>query len=120
MFKCAELIAVKENATFLITGENLAQVSSQTLSNLTNITKQLQLEIFRPVLTYDKQEIIKVAKKIGTYEVSKGPEICNLLGSKKPATKSKLEDIEKELANLNLNEMLKESLNSAEVIELNG
>ena len=93
MFKCAEIIAEKEGAKFLITGENLAQVSSQTLSNLTNITKQLKLEIFRPVLTYDKQEIIKVAKKIGTYEISKGPEICNLLGPNNPATKSKLENI---------------------------
>ena len=118
MFKCAELIAAKENAKFLITGENLAQVSSQTLSNLTNITKQLNLEIFRPVLTYDKQEIIKVAKDIKTYEISKGPEICSLLGPKKPATKSKLEYIEKELANLNLNKILEEALNNAEVIKL--
>ena len=118
MFKCAEIIADKEKARFLITGENLAQVSSQTLSNLTNITKQLQLEIFRPVLTYDKQEIIKVAKNIGTYEISKGPEICNLLGPKKPATKSKLEKIEKELVNLDINRMLEEALNNAEVLEL--
>jgi thiamine biosynthesis protein ThiI len=118
MFKCAEMVAAAEGAKFLITGENLAQVSSQTLSNLTNITKQLKLEIFRPVLTYDKQEIIKVAKKIGTYEISKGPEICNLLGPKNPATKSKLENIEKELSNFDLNEMLKEALNNAEVLEL--
>jgi len=118
MFKCAEIIAEKEGAKFLITGENLAQVSSQTLSNLTNITKQLKLEIFRPVLTYDKQEIIKVAKKIGTYEISKGPEICNLLGPNNPATKSKLENNEKELSVLDLDKMLKEALNKAEVLNL--
>ena len=118
MFKGAEIIARKEKAKFLITGENLAQVSSQTLSNLSNITKQLQLEVFRPVLTYDKQEIIKVAKKIGTYEISKGPEICSLLGPKKPATRSKLERLEKELSKLDLDKMLEEALNNAEVIRL--
>ena len=88
MFKVAELVAEKEGAKFLITGENLAQVSSQTLSNLKAITKNLKLEIFRPVLTYDKQEIIDLAKKIGTYEISKGPEICSLLGPKDPSTKA--------------------------------
>ena len=114
MFKTAELVARKESAKFLITGENLAQVSSQTLSNLRAITANLNLEIFRPVLTYDKQEIIDLAKKIGTYEISEGPEICNLLGPNNPATKSDLEVIKKELAKLDLG-MLKESLNKAEL-----
>ena len=117
MFKVAEIVAENEGAKYLITGENLAQVSSQTLSNLTTITKQLKLEIFRPVLTYDKQEIIKVAKKIGTYETSSGPEICNLLGPKSPATKSDPEKIRLELEQFN-SKLLEESLNKAEIIEL--
>jgi tRNA uracil 4-sulfurtransferase len=115
MFKTAELVARKESAEFLITGENLAQVSSQTLSNLNSITKQLSLEILRPLLTFDKQEIINKAKEIGTYEISKGPEICNLLGPKHPATKSNFEDIEKELKNLDIGMLMEESLNKAEI-----
>jgi tRNA uracil 4-sulfurtransferase len=115
MFKIAELIADKENAKFLITGENLAQVSSQTLSNLRVITKNLHLEIFRPVLTYDKQEIIDLAKIIGTYDISKGPEICSLLGPKHPATRSNPEAIEKELDKLGLD--LNYVLEKAEIIE---
>tara|TARA_Y100000310_G_C20040889_1_gene516111 strand:- start:132 stop:488 length:357 start_codon:yes stop_codon:yes gene_type:complete len=118
MFKAAEIIAEKEGAKFLITGENLAQVSSQTLSNLQTITKNLTLEILRPVLSFDKQEIINIAKKIGTYEISKGPEICCLLGPKHPATKSNPEAIKKELENLELLLMLEESLKSAEILEL--
>lgn len=118
MFKAAEIIAEKEKATSLITGENLAQVSSQTLSNLSTITKNLQLEIFRPVLTYDKQEIINLAKKIGTYEISKGPEICCLLGPKHPATKSDLAEIKKELEQIDLDKLLKQSLNKAEILKL--
>ncbi|MBI2662763.1 hypothetical protein HYX11_04875 [Candidatus Woesearchaeota archaeon] len=117
MFKAAELIAEQEHAKFLITGENLGQVSSQTLSNLTSITQHLSLEIFRPVLTYDKEEIIKVAKQIGTYETSKGPEICCLLGPKNPSTKSNPEAIKKELSQLNLTKLFQESLNKAEILE---
>lgn len=118
MFKCAELIAEKENASFLITGENLAQVSSQTLSNMAVITKNLKLEIFRPVLTYDKKEIIKLATKIGTYEISKGPEICCLLGPKHPSTRSNPEKIKLELEKVELDGLMKESLKNAEVIRL--
>lgn len=118
MFKTAELVAKKEKATYLITGENLAQVSSQTLSNLKTITKNIKLEIFRPLLTYDKQEIIDTARELGTYDISKGPEICNLLGPKSPATKSDSEKIREELEKLDLNKMMKEALSKAEVLEL--
>ena len=118
MFKTAEIIAEKEEAQYLITGENLAQVSSQTLSNLTTITKNIRKEIFRPVLTFDKKEIVDIAQKIGTYEISKGPEICCLLGPKHPATKSDPEKIRKELEKLSLMKLLEESLNKAEIIEL--
>ncbi len=116
MFKTAELIAEKEGANYLITGENLGQVSSQTLSNLHTITKNVSLEMFRPVLTRDKQEIINIAKKIGTYDISSGPEICDLLGPKHPATGSNLEDIKKELDKLDLPMMLERSLSKAEVV----
>ena len=118
MFKTAELVAAKEGAKFLITGENLGQVSSQTLSNMTTITKNLTLEIFRPVLSYDKEEIVKVAKKIDTYEISKGPEICCLLGPKYPSTKSNPEEIRGQLERIDILPLLKESLNKAEIISV--
>jgi len=117
MFKTAEMIAEKEEAQYLITGENLAQVSSQTLSNMTTITKNIKKEIFRPVLAYDKKEIIKIAEKIGTYEISKGPEICCLLGPKHPSTKSDPQKIKEEVERLNLSKLLQESLNKAEILK---
>lgn len=116
MLKTAEKIAEKEGAKYLITGENLGQVSSQTLSNLSTITKNIRREIFRPVLTFDKQEIIAEAKKIGTYDISAGPELCCLLGPKHPATKSKPEEILKELEKLELEKLMGESLKKAEVV----
>lgn len=118
MFKAAEMVAEQEGAKFLITGENLAQVSSQTLSNLTTITKNLKLEIFRPVLTFDKKEIVDVAQKIGTYEISKGPEICCLLGPKHPSTKSNPEKIAEQLGKLDLDKLMKDSLGKAEIVKI--
>jgi len=100
MMKKAEEIAKKEDCKFLITGESLAQVSSQTLSNLRSITDAIKMPVLRPLLTYDKNEIISMALKIGTYETSKGPEVCDVLGPKHPATRSSLEDIKLEEAKL--------------------
>ena len=118
MFKTAEMVAKKEGASFLITGENLAQVSSQTLSNLTTITKNLKLEILRPVMTYDKKEIIKVAEKIGTYEISKGPEICCLLGPKHPSTRSEVWKIQEQLSRIDFEKIARGCLEKAEIVEL--
>jgi thiamine biosynthesis protein ThiI len=96
MMKKAEDIARQENADFLITGESLGQVGSQTLSNLRSITDAVKIPILRPLLTHDKEEIIRIAKKIGTYEICIGPEVCDCLGSKHPATRSDLEEIQDE------------------------
>ncbi len=93
MLKKAEEIAIKENCDFLITGEALGQVGSQTLSNLRSITDAVKIQILRPLLTYDKVEIIKIARDIGTYETSIGPEVCDVLGPKHPATKSNTEEV---------------------------
>ena len=118
MLKTAEQIAVKERASYLITGENVGQVSSQTLSNLTTITQHLAMTIFRPVLTFDKQEIIDLAKKIGTYETSSGPEICCLLGPKHPSTKSDHKKIGKELEKIDVDRLIKVALEKAEAVDL--
>ena len=84
---------------------------------MNTITKNLHLEIFRPVLTYDKKEIIKIAEKIGTYEISKGPEICCLLGPKHPSTKSNNDKIKLELDKVELDKLMKICLDKAEIVE---
>jgi len=93
MMRKAEEIARKEGCDFIVTGESLGQVSSQTLSNLIAITQAVSMPIVRPLLTMDKQEIVDIARKIGTFEISKGPEVCDLLGPKHPATKSRHEEL---------------------------
>jgi len=96
MLRIAEDLARKEGCEFIITGECLAQVSSQTLKNLEVISEASSIEILRPLLTFDKNEIISIARKINTYELSSGPEVCDVLGPKHPATKTTLDVIEKE------------------------
>src|SRR3989344_3416671 len=73
MFRTAERIARKEGAKFIITGENLGQVASQTLDNMTVADRAVKMIILRPLLCYDKQDIVNMAKEIGTYEISIEP-----------------------------------------------
>ncbi|MBD3313815.1 hypothetical protein GF345_05215 [Candidatus Woesearchaeota archaeon] len=98
MFRTAERLAEKEKADFIITGENLGQVASQTLDNLAINDRATGMIILRPLLCYDKQEIVNMAKEIGTYEISIEPPGCCRLVPKNPATKSTIEQIEKEEA----------------------
>ncbi|MFH0961488.1 MAG: hypothetical protein V1820_02290 [archaeon] len=90
LLRRADKIAGKIGADFLVTGENLGQVSSQTLSNLAVIDSATRLPIARPLISFDKEEIIAIARKLGTFEISKGPEACCVLGPKHPATFSNI------------------------------
>ncbi len=116
MWRVAEKIAEKEKCNFLITGENLGQVGSQTLDNLTVIDKAVRIKILRPILSNDKNETVEMAKKLGTYELSCGPEMCSVLGPKHPATGSTTEIIEHEEKKLDLQRLLKESMENMTII----
>jgi len=96
MHKKAEEIAKKEKYDVLINGENIGQVGSQTIENLMSIDNAVRITILRPVLCLDKQEIIDKAREFGFYDLCSGPEVCDILGPKNPATKTKIEIIEKE------------------------
>ncbi len=116
MLRIAEKIAEKENIPYLLTGDNLAQVASQTLSNMTTIQQAIKMTILRPLLCNDKVETMKIAREIGTYEVSKGPEVCCLLGPKHPATKSTPESIAGEEQKIDIPLLINTALETTEVI----
>ncbi|GAB3921599.1 tRNA 4-thiouridine(8) synthase ThiI [Kribbella albertanoniae] len=88
MIRTAEALARRLGAQALITGDSLGQVASQTLSNLTTIDQAATLPLLRPLLTWDKQEIIDEARRIGTAEISPLPDedCCSLLTPPHPAT----------------------------------
>lgn len=115
MYKVACEIANREGAEFLVTGENLAQVSSQTLPSMFSITTQIELPLLRPLLCSEKQEIIDIAVQIGTYEISKGPEMCSLLGPKNPITRARKHLVERQLARLNVDSLIRGSLQGEKV-----
>ena len=106
MYRVAERIAESEGCGFLITGENLAQVSSQTLQNLSVLDKAAGMVVMRPLLGFDKDEIIQAAKKIGTYQTSCGPEHCDALGPAHPSTKAKEYFVLKEEGKMDLEKIV--------------
>jgi len=121
MVSIAEKIAEMENAGALLTGESLGQVASQTLENMSVVDDMASLLVLRPLVGMGKEEIINIAKKIGSYETSilSDQDCCQLFMPKSPATKSKKKDIERSEADLrkdvNLDEMIESALNNMEV-----
>lgn len=117
MMKIAEKVAELENAKAIYTGEALGQVASQTIENITVVEESVKLPIMRPLIGFDKQEIIAKAQEIGTYEISILPheDCCTLYVPKHPATKARLIDILKNEASLDSNVLIEESLKTAEV-----
>ena len=95
MFKIAELVAENEQALALVTGDNLAQVASQTLENLDVLHSGLKYNVFSPLIGEDKIDIIKIAKSIGTFETSIIPyqDCCSFLIDQHPITHAKFDDI---------------------------
>lgn len=92
MYKIATEVAKKNDCDFIATGESIGQVSSQTLMNLSVLEESLtDIPILRPLITYSKDQIIGLAKKIDTFEISKQPESCDRLGPSKPITNANLE-----------------------------
>jgi thiamine biosynthesis protein ThiI len=97
MLRAAAILAERERAIALVTGDNLAQVASQTLENMAVIEEAAPLPVLRPLLTYDKSDIVALAQKIGTYDTSILPydDCCQLFMPANPAIKSRLKDVER-------------------------
>lgn len=87
--------AEEVGATHLLTGENLGQVSSQTLGNLGAVEEVTDLGVLRPLLGFDKSAITDMARALGTYELSIGPEVCDALGPKHTTTVGNREWLER-------------------------
>ncbi|KZX83214.1 tRNA 4-thiouridine(8) synthase ThiI [Oleiphilus sp. HI0009] len=99
MVRAAQEIAKKMDVTALVTGESVAQVSSQTVTNLNVIDRVSETVILRPLITMDKLDIIRLSAKIGTEEFAKNmPEYCGVI-SDKPTTCAKLAKVEEEEGN---------------------
>ncbi len=118
MYRVGEMVAEREGCKALITGESLGQVASQTMENLYVIDRVTQIPVFRPLLGMDKEEIVRLAKKIETYEVSILPANCCLGPPLYPETMAREEKVLRVEGPLDVEAMAEEIFRKAEVIEV--
>lgn len=120
MMKIAEKIAKDTECLGLITGESIGQVASQTIQSLAVTNEVCTLPVFRPLIGFDKMEIVDVSEKIGTYETSILPyeDCCTIFVAKHPVTKPNLNVIKRHEQNLNekIDELVQTALDTDEVI----
>jgi len=120
MMRIAEEIARKNDALALITGESIGQVASQTVPSLASTNEVCTMPVFRPLIGFDKQEIVDISQKIGTFETSIQPfeDCCTIFVAKHPVIKPNLERIRRSEENLQekIEEMVQTAIESAERI----
>lgn len=119
MMNIAERIANTDNCKALITGESIGQVASQTMESLFCTNEICNLPVFRPLISFDKEEIITIAKKINTYDTSILPyeDCCTIFVAKHPVTKPKLDKILKSESKLiDIEDKINKAINEKEII----
>ena len=120
--RIAESFARKDKCLGLITGESIGQVASQTMQSLAATDAVCGLPVYRPLIGFDKREIVEISEKIGTFEVSIQPfeDCCTIFVAKHPVTRPDVGRIEKSELNLEekIDEMVKTALETAEVITI--
>ncbi len=122
MMRIAEHFAKKDRCLGLITGESIGQVASQTMQSLAATNEVCELPVYRPVIGFDKQEIVDIAEKIDTYETSIQPfeDCCTIFVAKHPVTKPNVEVIRRSEERLaeRIDRLVKEAIDTVEIIEV--
>lgn len=122
MMKIAEELAMQDGSLGLITGESIGQVASQTMQSLAATNEVCTLPVYRPLIGFDKQEIVDVSEKIGTYETSIQPfeDCCTIFVAKHPVTKPNLKVIKRSEQRLEekIDELVKTTLDTVEKIQV--
>jgi thiamine biosynthesis protein ThiI len=120
MMRIAEHLAGEAGAQALITGESIGQVASQTMHSLAATDTVCTIPVFRPVIGFDKQEIVDVSEKIGTYETSVLPfeDCCTIFVAKHPVTKPSIKMIERSEEKLEekIDEMVETAIRTVEKV----
>ena len=120
MMKIAEDLALKDECFGLVTGESIGQVASQTMKSLLSTNAVCSLPVYRPVICFDKQDIINISQRIGTFETSILPfeDCCTIFVAEHPVTKPLLSKIEKDEKKLDdvIDELYKKAVDSVEII----
>lgn len=118
MLRIAELIAKSEGAKGVITGDNLGQVASQTPENIFAIHQASTIPIYQPLIGFDKEDIVKIAERIGTFEISKLPckDTCGMFMPEHPEIKANVYDVCEYEKALPIEEWLRNILKESEIL----
>ncbi len=122
MMRIAESIACAGGCEALATGENLGQVASQTLQSIASTNAVCTIPVFRPLIAWDKADIVKKAREIGTYEISILPydDCCTVFVPRHPVTRPKLKDTEQAESTLDIDALCAAALGRVETIRIGG
>ena len=122
MMRIAEHFAKKDGCLGLITGESIGQVASQTMQSLAATNDVCTMPVYRPVIGFDKQDIVDIAQKINTFETSIQPfeDCCTIFVAKHPVTKPNVDVIRRSEEKLEekIEELMREAIDSVEIIEV--
>jgi thiamine biosynthesis protein ThiI len=118
LLRYAEKIAKREQAEAIIMGDSLGQVASQTLQNLRVVEDAVKTPILRPLIGLDKEDIVQIAKKIGTYDLSILPSDGCSAVPRKPATKARLENMLAEEKKIDVDELVDQAITNAGLLPL--
>ena len=122
MMRIAEYFAKRDHCLGLITGESIGQVASQTMQSLAATNEVCTIPVYRPVIGFDKQEIVEISRKIDTFETSIQPyeDCCTIFVAKHPVTKPNLDVIHRSEGKLieKIDELMEEAIRTTEIIDV--
>lgn len=118
MMRIASIVAKQAECKALITGESLGQVASQTVESMTSTEDCAELPVFRPLIAFDKEETMNLARKIGTYETSIEPfeDCCTIFLPKNPVIHPKLEKVREAEKAMDIEALVKKAVENIEII----
>ena len=121
MYKIAHKLCEKKNYDVIINGESIGQVASQTLESMRVVNEVTSMPIIRPLATFDKEDIVKIAREIGTYDISIRPyeDCCTVFVPEHPVIKPELDKVLEEEQKCDYDDLITESFNNIEKITLN-
>jgi thiamine biosynthesis protein ThiI len=120
MYRIADAVCRERDLSLIVSGESIGQVASQTVESLKVINEVTNLPVIRPLATYDKVEIIKTAREIGTYDISIRPyeDCCTIFVPEHPVIKPDARKVEFQESKFDFSELIKKALQNMESYEL--
>ncbi len=118
MLRTGEAFARKMGADALLTGESLGQVASQTLRNIHTESQAIEIPVVRPLIGFDKEEIIAIARDIGTFGISIIPSVCCTITPRRPSIDAKIDEIIREEEKIDVPSLLESVLDGITEVDV--